>query len=232
MAIYQLQEDSYVFPNPSLAEADGLLAVGGDLSVGRLIEAYHRGIFPWYEKGSPILWWSPDPRFILMPGDFHVAKSLKKTLRKKEFLVTFDKNFRGVIEGCSQSRAKTEGTWILPEMIEAYCQLHTLGIAHSIEVWKNTTLVGGLYGISLGDAFFGESMFFTEPNASKVALYYLVEHVGKLQPFSFIDCQQETENLKRFGAKAISRSDFLYMLTCALKKMTVQCSWLNTENFL
>ena len=223
MTIYALDEyDETLFPDPAEADPDGLLAIGGGLSEKRLIHAYINGIFPWYSEGQPVLWWSPDPRCLLFPCEFHLSRSLAKLVRKKVFSCTFDKAFAAVIEGCSQCRA--EGTWLIDEMKEAYIRLHLLGLAHSVEVWHENELVGGLYGISLGRAFFGESMFYKKTNASKVALVHLVEF-AKSQDFLFIDCQQETDNLLRFGAKAIPRRDFLQLLGEALEFPTLQHSW-------
>lgn len=223
MVIYALDDhDETLFPHPSLAESDGLLAVGGNLSPSRLIHAYANGIFPWYSEGQPPLWWSPDPRCVLYPRDLHTPKSLRKFLKKNLFTCTFDRAFPQVIEGCSQCRP--EGTWLLDEMKEPYTQLHLLGIAHSVEVWEGEELVGGLYGVSLGRAFFGESMFYRQPNASKVALYHLVQFAHR-HDFLFIDCQQETDNLVRFGACGIPRDDFLTLLSDALTFPTLQHNW-------
>lgn len=222
MPVYVLSEKSVFFPDAALAEPDGLLAIGGDLTPLRLLEAYRRGVFPWYSDNSPILWWSPDPRCILLPAKFHVPRSLNKLLKKSLFRCSFDESFLRVIDGCSMNRK--DGTWIVPEIKEAYHRLHCLGFAHSVETWKGENLVGGLYGVSLGSVFFGESMFFTEPNASKAALVFLVEQLLH-QGISFIDCQQETANLLRFGAQAIARNDFLELLQKALESPTLQGKW-------
>ena len=224
MPVYQLSED-LVFPSPYLASKEGLLAIGGDLSVNRLLLAYSNGIFPWYSEGEPILWWSPDPRFVLYPAEFKISKSLKKILRQGVFKVTMDCAFEEVITECALVRLeKHEGTWIVTDMIRAYCQLHETGLAHSIEVWQDNRLAGGLYGVSLGKCFFGESMFTRVKNASKVALVALVEYLKPLD-FAFIDCQIPTAHLTRFGAREISRSRYLDELAQALKAATLQGRW-------
>lgn len=229
MPVYELPEEADIFPDPSLAEPDGLLAVGGDLSPARLVAAYTRGIFPWYTEDSPILWWSPDPRCVLFPQEFHLPRSLKRTLNKGRFRLTFDTAFASVIQGCAASRNDGAGTWIVPDMVEAYCRLHELGLAHSVEAWEGDELAGGLYGVSLGSAFFGESMFFVTPDASKAALAFLTRQLGGLG-YSFIDCQQETDNLLRFGARAVPRSEFIFLLSRALRTPTRQGTWQGLEN--
>lgn len=216
MPLFRLTED-LLFPPPELAEEDGLLAVGGDLSKDRILLAYSMGIFPWYSVGSPILWWSPDPRLVLIPDELKVSRSLNQVIKKGVFKVTMDTAFEVVIRNCSEiNRAGQQGTWITEEMIGAYVRLHHSGYAHSVESWQNGELVGGLYGIALGKAFFGESMFAIKSNASKVAFVTLVEYLKKLN-FSFIDCQVTTEHLKSLGAREISRKKFLQMLKKALK---------------
>ncbi len=201
------------FPDVTLAlrDPDGLLAVGGDLSIERLIAAYRRGIFPWYSGDQPILWWSPDPRSVLFPDKLHVSKSLRKTLRKQQFKITFDSAFVEVIRACSQPRAGDPGTWITDEMQQAYIRLHQAGYAHSIEIWLNGTLVGGLYGIAIGRMFYGESMFSRVTDASKVAFVFLVQQLQRWQ-FSMIDCQIQSAHLDQFGAELIPRSEFITLL--------------------
>ncbi|MGQ9660217.1 MAG: leucyl/phenylalanyl-tRNA--protein transferase [Thermochromatium sp.] len=205
--------DRTAFPDPSqaLREPNGLLAVGGDLSPERLIHAYRRGIFPWFSAGDPILWWSPDPRAILIPERFHSSRSLRKSLRRGDFITTLDRDFAGVIQGCSEPRDAKGGTWLVPEMIAAYRRLHTLGLAHSVEVWHAGELVGGLYGVAIGRAFFGESMFSRVSDASKVALARLCEHL-RAWGFGVIDCQMTTRHLLSLGAFEVPRAEFLRLL--------------------
>ena len=201
------------FPDVALAlrDPDGLLAVGGDLSVERLLAAYQRGIFPWYSGDQPILWWSPDPRSVLFPAKLHVSRSLRKVLRKQEYKITFDTAFAEVIHACSQPRAGDPGTWITDEMQQAYIRLHQAGYAHSIEIWLNGKLVGGLYGIAIGKVFFGESMFSRVTDASKVAFVFLVRQLQRWQ-FGVIDCQIQSAHLDQFGAELIPRSEFTMLL--------------------
>lgn len=208
---YLLRDDDIAFPDAALAlrEPDGLLAVGGDLSPARLIEAYRNGIFPWYNEGEPILWWSPDPRMVLFPERLHVSRSLRKLLNKGRYAVTFDQDFRSVIEQCAAVR--DGDTWITREMLEAYCRLHQLGLAHSAECRHEGRLVGGLYGVALGRVFFGESMFSREPNASKVALVKLVERLQQ-HDYRMMDCQVHSAHLQSLGAQAISRREFMRVL--------------------
>ena len=198
------------FPDVTEATSEGLLAVGGDLSSERLIHAYTHGIFPWYDAEDPILWWSPDPRFVLFPEDLKISKSMKQVLNKGQFNVTYNKAFVEVINNCAQAKREGQrGTWITDEMIDAYIKLHELGYAKSVEVWKNMTLVGGLYGIDLKNKVFcGESMFAKESNASKVAFIYLV----KYGDYKLIDCQLHTTHLESLGAIHIPRSEFLRFL--------------------
>jgi len=209
MAIYRLSND-LVFPDPSLAEEDGLLALEGDLSPERLLLAYSNGIFPWFSEEEPILWWSPDPRFVLYPKDIRISHSMKKTLKKNTYRVSFDTCFRDVISNCSNIR-KEEGTWITNDMIEAYCKLHELGFAHSVEAFYEDKLVGGLYGVSIGKCFFGESMFSTMNNASKAAFITLSKVLTE-KGFVVIDCQVHTNHLESLGAVYISRVDFLQVV--------------------
>jgi leucyl/phenylalanyl-tRNA--protein transferase len=201
------------FPDVSLAERepDGLLAVGGDLSVPRLVNAYRHGIFPWFNAGDPILWWSPDPRTVLVPSRLHVSRSLRKTLRRGLFEVTMDRAFDRVIAACAGPRPDSEGTWLVPQMIRAYEQLHREGWAHSVEVWSNGELVGGLYGVAIGRAFFGESMFSRASDASKVALVHLCRTLEEWD-FGLVDCQVLTGHLLRMGAAQIAREDFVELL--------------------
>ncbi len=204
------------FPPVESASPEGLLAVGGDLRPERLLLAYRRGIFPWYSDGQPILWWSPDPRAVLFPEKLKVSRSLRKTLRTGKFTVTLDTCFREVMTACAQPRPqRAGGTWITPAMIEAYVKLHELGHAHSAEVWREKTLVGGLYGVAFGGVFFGESMFARETDASKVAFATLVRQLARWGG-TLIDCQQYTAHLARFGAEEIRRDRFLQLLASAL----------------
>ena len=201
------------FPDVELAETepDGLLAVGGDLSLERLVNAYSRGIFPWYSSGQPILWWSPDPRLVLFPERLRVSRSLRKTLRRSTFSATLDYDFGGVIDACSEPRADGYGTWLMPEMRDAYRRLHAHHLAHSVEVWSDGELVGGLYGVALGRVFFGESMFSRRTDASKVALVHLVNTL-RAWGYRLIDCQVRTEHLVSMGAEEIARRDFTALL--------------------
>ena len=209
MPIYRLSND-LVFPDASLSEEDGLLAIEGDLSPERLLLAYSNGIFPWFSEEEPILWWSPDPRFIVYPKDIKISHSMKQTLKKKRFRISFDTCFRDVISSCSNIRKDT-GTWITNEMIEAYCKLHELGFAHSVETFYGDKLVGGLYGISIGKCFFGESMFSTMDNSSKVAFITLSKVLAE-KDFNLIDCQVHTNHLESLGGVCISRKNFLSLL--------------------
>lgn len=198
--------DELWFPPVEEAEEIGLLAVGGDLSPRRLLLAYSLGIFPWYNPGEPILWWSPDPRCVLYPEQVHISRSLRRVLRRGDFEVSFDQDFTAVINGCRIARSD-EGTWITPEMQQAYLDLHRLGYAHSVECWQEGRLVGGLYGISLGRCFFGESMFSAVSNASKVALVRLCAELKQLG-FRMLDCQQTSDHLLSLGATEIPRTRF------------------------
>lgn len=208
-----LLDQSGKFPDPSLAQdsPNGLLAVGGDLSQSRLIEAYKNGIFPWYCEGEPILWWSPDPRCIFLPESVHISRSMRRELNKKPYSITINKAFDQVIDGCAAPRTNEAETWILPEMKAAYLQLHKSGFAHSIEVWSEGDLVGGLYGVSLGRFFFGESMFSAKKNASKFALIYL-SHYLRQNDFILLDSQVGNPHLYRMGAIDLPRDDFLKLI--------------------
>lgn len=224
MPVYLLSDD-LVFPSPQLAAQEGLLAVGGDLSQERLLLAYRMGIFPWYSENEPILWWSPDPRLVLYPSELKISKSLKKTIKKQRFEITADEAFESVIKACAQSRTRMqEGTWIVDDMIAAYCSLHESGLAHSVEAWQEGKLAGGLYGVSLGGCFFGESMFTRISNASKVAFVALVEHLKQLN-FNLIDCQVTTTHLLSFGAREIPRAQFLKELEKSLESPTIKNKW-------
>ena len=211
------------FPHPETSDKQGLLSIGGNLAPERILRAYSQGIFPWYEPGCPILWWSPNPRLILYPNDFKVAKSLKK-LFKKAFTYSIDTAFSEVIKACANASNRENNTWITPEMIQAYTSLHQMGYAHSVEVWYEEKLVGGLYGISLGKAFFGESMFHYMTDASKLAFYYLCTTMNNWE-FEFIDCQMPTSHLMSLGAKVVSRKQFLHILQLTLQHPTKIGLW-------
>jgi leucyl/phenylalanyl-tRNA--protein transferase len=195
----------------ALAEPNGLLAAGGDLSVARLVDAYRHGIFPWFSPGQPILWWSPDPRMVLIPRELKVARSLNKVLRNRHYEVRADTHFRAVIEGCAEPRPEQDGTWISHDMIAAYGALHERGIAHSVETWIDGELAGGLYGVALGRMFYGESMFTRVADASKIALVHLARQLERWQ-FGMIDCQMHTPHLASLGARQIARADFMRKL--------------------
>ena len=208
------RDDGQPFPpaDRALVEPDGLLAAGGNLSPRRLLRAYRQGIFPWYSAGQPILWWSPDPRLVLLPESVNLSRSLRKTLKKGQFTLTADTAFAAVIAACARPRASQDnGTWITPEMNRAYCRLHRLGHAHSIETWCGDQLVGGLYGVAAGQVFFGESMFSATSDASKAALAMLAAQLRRWG-FALIDCQVRTEHLARMGAVEIARTTFLQLL--------------------
>lgn len=214
-----------VFPDPTHAEADGLLAVGGDLSPRRLLIAYGQGIFPWYDARSPILWWSPDPRLIVDPDSLHIPDRLGRLVRRKQFPVTLDTAFEDVITACATTpRHGAHGTWIVPEMHAAFSRLHELGFAHSVEVWSKDVLVGGLYGVALGGAFFGESMFYRQPDASKIGFATLAPALFRAG-FTLIDCQQTTAHMLRFGGFEVSRKDFRSRLQAALDLPTRRGRW-------
>jgi leucyl/phenylalanyl-tRNA--protein transferase len=214
-----------LFPRPDLAEEDGLLAVGGDLTEERLLAAYSLGIFPWYSGQSPILWWSPNPRLVLFPSELRVSRSLKQSIRQCLFTVSMDKAFEEVIRNCAAaSRGNEDGTWITAEMIDAYCSLHRSGYAHSVECWHKGELAGGLYGVSIGSIFFGESMFTRVSNASKVAFVTLVERLTQ-KGFSLIDCQMTTRHLMSLGAREVSRKKFMKLLDYALQSPTIRGAW-------
>ena len=227
MPVYQLIPEVLFFPPTEEAEGDGLLAVGGDLTKERLLAAYSKGIFPWYEAGQPILWWSPDPRLVLIPEELKISRSLRKALRKQQFEIRFDLAFQQVIKACADVRTQQgEGTWIISEMQKAYTELHQEGFAHSVESWLDGELAGGLYGISLGQCFFGESMFSTRNDSSKVALVALVEF-SKQVGIKMIDCQMTTSHLLSLGAREIKRKVFLQNLKIHLEEPTLKGSWNN-----
>ena len=195
----------------ALREPNGLLAAGGDLSTQRLLEAYRGGIFPWFNPGDPILWWSPDPRMVLLPSEFKLSRSLHKTLKKRAFEIRIDTVFQTVMQNCAAPRQDQAGTWIGPQIITAYTQLHQLGIAHSIETWRDGELVGGLYGLAIGRMFYGESMFSRATDASKIALAHLVQQLERWD-FEMIDCQMNTAHLASLGAREIPRAEFIQRL--------------------
>ncbi len=224
MPIHRLRRE-VAFPDPALAEPDGLLAVGGDLSPERLLAAYAAGIFPWFSEGMPILWWSPDPRLVLDPAALHVPASLRRTLRRGRYRVTSDLAFDRVVRRCAErERPGQDGTWITAEMIAAYVRLHRLGFADSFEAWDGDALAGGLYGVSLGAAFFGESMFADRPDASKVAFVRAVEWLAGAG-IDLVDAQVRTDHLLRFGAREIPRREFLERLRQALRRPTRRGTW-------
>ncbi len=221
----EITKRSKSFPDLDEADESGLLAVGGDLSIERLKLAYSKGIFPWYEDGMPILWWSPDPRMVLFPNKMIVSHSLRQSIKKQQFTVTIDTAFEKVIHNCSKTPRKGEdGTWITREMKNAYIRLHEAGYAHSAESWLDGELVGGLYGVSLGKAFFGESMFHHVTNASKVALYHLVEKLCAWN-FTIIDSQVYTNHLESLGGEMIPRNQYVHFLEDAIQVEDVVGSW-------
>jgi leucyl/phenylalanyl-tRNA--protein transferase len=224
MPVFQLT-DAILFPPPELAREDGLLAVGGDLSVPRLLLAYQLGIFPWYSPGEPILWWAPDPRCVLFPDEFHLSRRSERLRRQERFTITFDTAFTQVIGDCAALRAdEGNGTWINEAMQAAYTELHRLGHAHSVECWQGGELVGGLYGVALGGIFFGESMFSRVTNASKLALAALVERLMAWE-FDLIDCQVASNHLIRLGARTIAGTEFQQRLAAALGKEERRGGW-------
>ena len=223
--IYQLNDDDCFFPPADHANKDGLLAFGGDLSPQRLIMAYANGIFPWYNTDDPILWWSLDPRLIIRPGEMKISKSLRRTLRSGKFEVRIDTRFREVMQHCAETpREGQDGTWIQDEMVEAYTHLNEMGIAHSFETYQEDRLVGGLYGLGIGKAFFGESMFHTVTDASKVAFHHLHQFL-KNNGFKLIDCQQETRHLTSLGAYSVSRSAFIEELRVLTREASLVGNW-------
>ena len=211
------------FPDPAsaLSWPNGLLAAGGDLSPARLLAAYRLGIFPWYETGQPILWWCPDPRAVIFPGELHVARRLKRFLAHEPFEASFDRAFDEVVAGCARTKDPDVGTWITPEMIAAYRELHRLGHAHSVEIWEGERLVGGLYGVAVGRAFFAESMFSRMPNASKAAMIFLVGEL-RSRGFRIMDCQLPSRHLATMGAREIPRDEFLALLAANVAEGAAQ----------
>lgn len=225
--IYQLDNTYLGFPNPEEAEPNGLIAIGGDLKPARLVNAYCCGIFPWYSEGQPLLWWSLDPRMVLLPGEFRYRKSLQRVVRSGKYEVRIDTQFEQTMRNCAtvdRTAQGQTGTWITNEMVEAYVLLHQLGVAHSFETYHDGQMVGGLYGVSLGPFFFGESMFHTMTDASKVALVRLVEFC-KAHHFRLIDAQQETEHLASMGARPIPRSEYLVQLNAINMENTLFGDW-------
>ena len=217
------------FPDPKLSDDEGLIAQGGQLTPDFLLSAYSQGIFPWFCENEPILWWSPNPRMVLFPEKFKIRKSLHQVIKRNTFELRIDTAFRDVITNCSRiSRPDQIETWITNDIIEAYVELHQLGVAHSFESYFNDELVGGLYGISIGNCFFGESMFFTKTDASKVAFYHLVQYALK-NNFAFIDAQLQTNHLNSLGAELIPRTKFLELLETSLQKETLQGKWTNLK---
>lgn len=230
MPVFRLPQ-TISFPPPQLARADGLLAVGGDLSTERLLLAYRMGIFPWFSEGDPLLWWSPNPRLVLYPQELKVSRRLRRLMRTQKFTITVDTAFENVITACAQTRLeRDEPTWIDRRMIEAFTRLHREGYAHSVEAWQENRLTGGLYGVSLGNCFFGESMFMRVSNASKAAFVTLASWL-KRRGFEMIDCQVTTAHLSRFGAVEIPRCRFLAVLARALKAPDRRGPWQFTEPF-
>ncbi len=214
-----LKRDDFSFPplETALREPNGLLAAGGDLQPERLLAAYRHGCFPWYQEGQPLLWWSPDPRTVLFPDELHVSRSLRKRMRHGDYQVTFDKAFAEVIQGCAGPRSYADGTWITTPMQDAYIRLHEMGVAHSVEVWQQGQLVGGLYGLAMGELFFGESMFSRATDASKVGFVTLVERLREWG-FALIDCQMPTRHLESFGARSTPRAAFAEALAMHLDR--------------
>ncbi|EIJ42769.1 leucyl/phenylalanyl-tRNA--protein transferase [Beggiatoa alba B18LD] len=221
------------FPNidSALAHPDGLLAIGGDLSLSRLIIAYRRGIFPWYSEDQPILWWSPSQRMVLYPDALKISRSLKKTIRKQIFTITLDQNFRQVMQACAEPRVHQKGTWITADMIDAYCRLHEYEFAHSVEAWHDGQLVGGLYGVAMGKIFFGESMFCRMTDASKVAFTHLVLQLQRWG-FKLIDCQVYTNHLNSLGAQEIPRKQFRLLLEHLSEMPSYTGSWKFDEDLI
>jgi len=222
----------HIFPDPREASDEGLLAYGGDLNPNRLLKAYRSGIFPWFNEGDPILWWSPNPRLLLYPNEFKTSKSLRRVIRNRGFEIEFDRDFKSVIEYCSKvPRKGQDGTWLTDEMKEAYIELFNMGFAHSVETYYRGELVGGFYGIAMGKAFFGESMFSLMSDASKVALKSLSDILVE-KNYSFIDCQVPTEHLMSLGARLVDRDDFLDQLEEALTKSSDLGSWRDWKKYL
>lgn len=225
MPVFWLNDNELTFPHPSLAEPGGLLAVGGDLSVDRLVLAYRNGIFPWFEEDGQFYWYAPDPRWVLFPGDLKIHKSMRSIFNRQKFRYTLDTRFSEVMWNCANTtRDGQDGSWISGVFIESYTRLHEQGVAHSVEVWENEALVGGLYGIALGKIFYGESMFTRVPNASKAGFITLVQALGRAG-FWLIDCQQETAHLESLGARGISRELFMEYLAKNIYEKTPVGKW-------
>lgn len=223
--MYWLSDDELSFPAPQYADEDGILALGGDLSPQRLVLAYQHGIFPWYNEEDPIIWWAPNPRFVLYPSKLKVSKSMRQVLRRETFKITLDTDFEGVLRNCQQIKREGQaGTWITDEMFDSYVNLHHIGIAHSVEVWLGEELVGGLYGVSMGKCFYGESMFAKVSNASKAGFITLVKHLESLG-YDLIDCQTETAHLKSLGGEFMSREAFSAYLDKNNQKETWVGKW-------
>ena len=217
-------EDPFPSMARALREPNGLLAAGADLSPERLLAAYRRGIFPWFGPGEPILWWSPDPRMVLAPSEFKVSRSLAKRLRRPDYEVRVDTAFERVMRSCAEPREGQQGTWIVEEMIQAYCRLHALGYAHSVETWIAGELVGGLYGVAIGRMFYGESMFARATDASKIALAHLAAQLARWD-YGQIDCQMETAHLASLGARPIARAEFLSRLEELVNSYHIPGKW-------
>ncbi len=225
MAIPWLQSgDPFPPVEHALLEPNGLLAAGGDLSPERLLDAYARGIFPWFNDEDPVLWWSPDPRMVLFPRELHLSRSLRRAIRSGQFTVTLDRAFDAVVDGCAAPRANQDGTWITSDMMTAYARLAQLGYAHSVEAWDESELVGGLYGVALGRVFYGESMFSRRSNASKVALAHLARQLDRWN-FVLIDCQMATGHLASLGAREIARDDFVRGVRAGTAQPGVAAPW-------
>jgi leucyl/phenylalanyl-tRNA--protein transferase len=224
MKYYQWLEDDDPFPPVETADQYGVLCLGGDLSTVRLLDAYSKGIFPWYEEDQPIIWHAPDPRFVLFPDNLAVSRSMRQVLKRNEFEITFDRSFFDVMLSCAAPRRKQQGTWITSDMLDAYCELHNEGYAHSVEAWKDGRLAGGLYGVSLGKIFFGESMFSLVPNASKAAFITLMGDL-KAKGFELIDSQVYTDHLSSLGAENISRDRYCELLKRYLSYPTDKGKW-------
>ena len=224
VSVYALNEE-LVFPHPSLANEDGLLAVGGDLSPQRIVLAYANGIFPWYSEGRPLAWWCPRPRLVLTPSELRVGRTLRKTIKRRRYRITFDEAFSEVMAACATvPREGQDGTWITKDLTAAFVELHRRGLAHSVEAWEDDVLVGGLYGLSMGRVFFGESMFADRPDASKVAFVHLVRQLAAWN-FEMVDCQVVTDHLVRFGAVSIELDTFLERLEHGLVADTRYGPW-------
>lgn len=216
--------DPFPAVDRALADPNGLLAAGGGLAVTRLVDAYSQGIFPWFSDGDPVLWWSPDPRMVLDTGAMHVSRSLDRRLRKRDYRVTLDQAFADVLQECAAPRADQPGTWLVPQMLRAYQRLHHVGLAHSVEVWVDGELAGGLYGVGIGRMFFGESMFSRQSDGSKIALAYLNAQLARWR-FPLIDCQMETAHLASLGARAMPRREFVAVVARLVKEVAPVGPW-------